>query len=62
MWAFLILVFVLVLLLLGAGLVYLTAVHPSLAAPLTAAAAGITVVFTTATVAIAAISTSSKRH
>lgn len=56
---FLVLLFVLVLII-GAGLLYLTVAHPALAVPLTVAAGGVTVMFTIAGV-IAAFMTASRR-
>ncbi|MFD6186776.1 hypothetical protein [Streptomyces goshikiensis] len=54
----LILVFVLLVLVIGAGLLYVTAAHPSLAIPLTVAAAGVTIVFTIAGVLVSVMSSS----
>ncbi|MFH8894498.1 hypothetical protein [Streptomyces sp. NPDC017949] len=53
----LLLVFVLLVLVIGAGLLYVAVVHPALAMPLTVAAAGVTIVFTIAGVLVALIST-----
>ncbi|MFJ3205815.1 hypothetical protein [Streptomyces sp. NPDC086989] len=56
----LVLVFALLVLIIGAGLLYVTLAHPSLAMPLTVAVAGVTVVFTIAGV-IAAFIAASRR-
>lgn len=44
--ALVITVFMLLVLVIGAGLLYVTAVHPSLATPLTVAVGGVALVFT----------------
>ncbi|MFF7975390.1 hypothetical protein [Streptomyces sp. NPDC007905] len=49
------LTFVLLVLIIGGGLVYVTLMHPSVAVPLTVAAAGLTVVFTVASVLVALV-------
>ncbi len=56
----LVLVFVLLVLVIGAGLLYVTAAHPSLAMPLIVATAGVTIAFTIAG-ALAAVMASSGR-
>ncbi|MFD8024523.1 hypothetical protein ACFV6G_29415 [Streptomyces lavendulae] len=51
------LVFVLLVIVIGAGLLYVTAAHPALAMPLTVAAAGVTIVFTIAGVLVTLLGT-----
>ncbi|MEU4359915.1 hypothetical protein [Streptomyces virginiae] len=53
-----VLVFVLLVLVIGAGLLYVTAAHPSLAMPLTVA--GVTIVFTITGVLVAIVASSKK--
>lgn len=49
------LAFVLLILIVGGGLIYVTFTHPSAAVPLTVAAAGVTLVFTIAGVLVALV-------
>lgn len=51
----LVLTFVLLVLVIGSGLVYVAFTHPSLSMPLTVAASGVTLVFTIAGVLVAVL-------